>query len=289
MSRPLMTAVAAQQATLDAVRRQLDVQNRQIAHIARLAGITDDIAKIADINNPAQPIPDSPEQAPSETSEQATAPETNDDVRAPGQTGGSADHVPATATDLPIQPGGTLPAAPYNNLTDVTAPVAGTNTGEIPPEETRIESDVRVNDPMVPDVAFPWTISPNESNDNPPADGEMAQGKQANRSFASLRLARLRIEAGIARGDDLALGAAIESDKTLTSEAISREIEVLASVTKAATRRTAKTAQPGSVPRRASKTARTAPSLASPSSGLQATASTDDSMLFLSDGDLSGL
>lgn len=285
MSRPLMSVVAAHQAVLDDIRRKQLVQDRQIALIARLAGITAEVTKIADINNPAQPIPDSPEQAPSETTEQAATPETHDDVRSPGQTGGSTNGVPAATTDTVIEPGGSLAAEPYGNLVDVTSPVSGTNTGEIPPDETRIETDVRAmpdgpGGQMKPDVAFPWTMSDNQSNSNPPADGEMS-GKHANRSFASLRLARLRIEAGVARGDDITLAAAIEADAVLTDTIIDHEIGVLSALSAA---RQANTPTGNTVPRRSAQAARTAPSLAEkPSAAPHTTSSqaSDDMMLFL--------
>lgn len=321
MSRPLMSAVAGQQAVLDQARqtiavqaqqlqdqgRQLEVQGQQIAYIARLAGVTQDvegIARQADIANPAQPIPDPGEQGPSETTEQAATPETNDDPRAPGQTGGSSEHVPAQATDVAIQPGGTIPTGPYNQLEDVTAPVSGTNTGEVGGDQTRIESDVRVGDPMDPSVAFPWTISDNQSNQGVPSEGEMSQtsdnpargaaprhASQGGRFAASLRLARLRIDAGAAQGDDVSMAAAIDADSSLSNEVIDHEIRALSSVM-AGQRRQASAGTNG-VPRRAASASRTAPSLASaptlPTGGLQTTAAADDSLMFLSDGDLSGL
>jgi hypothetical protein len=287
MSRPIMTAVAAQQAVIDDQRRRLEIQERQIALIARLAGVSDEVnalARTADISNPAQPVPDPGEQGPSETTEQAAASETNDDVRSPGQTGNSAQGVPAATTDVAVQPGGTLPAEPYGNLQDVTAPVSGTNTGEVGGDQTRIESDVRVGNPMVPDVAFPWTVSPNQSNSAPPADGEMGHARSAARLLASIRLAKLRIEARLARGDELSMGAVIDADPGMSDSAISHEISVLSQVT----RRSVPVAPSGkTVPRRAAT--RTAPSLAG-SPSLSTTASADDdSSLFLSDGDFTGL
>lgn len=279
MSRPLMTVVAAQQAVLDGLRARLAVQAKQIALIARLAGVTaevDALAKTADINNPAQPVADSPEQAPSQTSEQAVTPETNDDVRSPGQTGNSTEGVPAGSTDTAIEPGGSMAAEPYGNLVDVTAPVSGTNTGEIPLEETRIQTDVRAMDPMQPDVAFPWTISPNDSNNNPPRDGEMAGGsKHSNRSFASLHLARLRIQAGVAAGDDLMLAAAIDADQNLTSPLIEHEISILSQL---GTARQAAAQPRTTMPRRAAQAARTAPSLAEPSKAPESSNSEDDAL-----------
>ncbi len=255
MSRPLMAALAAQQGVIDEQRQQLaaqaaqlKVQGDQIALIARLAGVTDEIealaktatVKEADINNPAQPIPDPAPQAPSETTEQAATPETNDDVRSPGQTGNSTAGVPAAATDTALTPGGTIPAEPYGNLQDVTAPSSGhLDVATTPRDVMRIETDVRVGNPMVPDVAFPWTISDNQSNSNPPSTGEMSQtgggpAPTPSRTHACLRLARLRIQAGAASGDDLSVAARMEADANLTDELINHEIGVLEQVTASA-------------------------------------------------------
>lgn len=243
MSRPLMAALTAQQLVIDDQRKQLAIQGQQIALIARLAGVTNEveaISKTADIANPAQPIPDGPEQAASESTEQAATPETNDDVRSPGQTGNSTAGVPAAATDTALTPGGTLPAEPYGNLQDVTSPVSGVNTGEVGGDQTRIETDVRVGDPAQWDVAFPWTMSENQSNKNPVSTGEMAgSGGGPSRTHACLRLARLQIQAGIASGDDLSVSARLESDTTLSDELINREIGTLDRVMKAASARTA--------------------------------------------------
>lgn len=268
MSRPLMAALAAQQTVIDDQRRQLAIQGQQIALIARLAGVTSEVealAKTADIANPAQPIPDPGEQGPSETTEQAATPETNDDVRSPGQTGNSTQGVPAASTDTALTPGGTLPAEPYGNLQDVTAPVSGTNTGEVGRDQTRIETDVRAGNPMVPDVAFPWTISDNQSNNNPPATGEMSQtGGSPSRTHACLRLARLKIQAGIAQGDDITLSAALEADTRLTDELINHEIGVLSGIAAARTASKAPS-EGGAAPRTVRSAARVAPSLASQS------------------------
>lgn len=280
MSRPLMAALQAQQTVIDDQRRQLAIQAQQIALIARLAGVTtevESIGKVADIANPAQPIPDPGEQAPSETTEQAATPETNDDVRSPGQTGNSTQGVPAASTDTALTPGGTLPAEPYGNLQDVTAPVSGTNTGEVGRDQTRIETDVRVDNPMVPDVAFPWTISDNQSNSNPPSTGEMAGGSPS-RTHACLRLARLSVQAGIAKGDDITLAATLEADPTLTDPIINDRIAMLATVVGNAATKTA--SADGPVPRSVRSAARVAPSLAS-----QSTA-TSGAREHVADGDL---
>ncbi|MEU6362295.1 hypothetical protein [Streptomyces albidoflavus] len=288
MSRPLMATLAAQQQVIDDQRKTIAAQQaniaamgRQIALIARLAGVTEEVealAKTADIANPAQPIPDPGEQGPSETTEQAATPETNDDVRSPGQTGNSTQGVPAATTDTALTPGGTLPAEPYGNLQDVTAPVSGTNTGEVGGEQTRIETDVRVGNPMHTEVAFPWTISQNDSNGEPPAEGEMSQtggGAAPGRTHACLRLARLQIQAGLAQGDDLTLAATIESGQ-MSDALIGHEISVLSGVVKAASK--APSASAPRVPVRSQ--ARVAPSMAS-QPGLGGGQALDDSDIFL--------
>ncbi|WP_428957932.1 hypothetical protein [Streptomyces sp. cg35] len=264
MSRPIMAAVAAQQQVIDDQRKALAVLGQQVALIARLAGVTAEVealAKTADIANPAQPIPDGPEQAPSESTEQAATPETNDDVRSPGQTGNSTQGVPAATTDTALTPGGTLPAEPYGNLQDATSPVSGVNTGEVGGDQTRIETDVRVGNPMQPEVAFPWNISDNQSNSAPPSTGEMSQGgggsASPNRTHASLRLARLRVQAGAAKGDDLTMAAAIEADARMTGAMIEHEISVLDGIVRNAS---TKAQSAGRAPVRAQ--ARVAPSLA---------------------------
>lgn len=265
MSRPLMAALQATQTVIDNQRRQIAIQGQQIALIARLAGVTEQVnaigSKTADIANPAQPIADPGEQAPSETTEQAATPETNDDVRSPGQTGNSTQGVPAASTDTALTPGGTLPAEPYGNLVDVTAPVSGTNTGEVGGDQTRIESDVRGMDPMQPDVAFPWTISDNQSNSNPPSSGEMSGSGSPSRTHACLRLARFRVQAGVAQGDDIALAATLEADTRLTDELINHEIGILSGVVRTA----AKLPSEGTALRTVRSAARVAPSLASQS------------------------
>jgi hypothetical protein len=284
-----MAALQAQQLVVDDQRKrlavqaaQIAVQGQQIALIARLAGVTDEVAalagpvtKTADIANPAQPFPDGPEQAASESTEQAATPETNDDVRSPGQTGNSTSGVPAAATDTALTPGGTLPAEPYGNLQDVTSPVSGVNTGQIPLDSTRIESDVRVGDAANWDTAFPWTISPNESNKNPVGTGEMAGSSGGpSRTHACLRLARLQIQAGIASGDDLTVSARLEADPSFTDELINREIGTLDRVMKAASARTA----PSGARVAARSAERVAPSLVAQATASAAPVGSDESL-----------
>jgi hypothetical protein len=252
MSKSVEAALAANTAAVGGLMRELRIVRAQNELLAKVAGLDEQFAEIrrqADINNPASPVPDPGEQAPSETTEQAVTPEAADDPQRPGMTPGSVGGVPAEQVDTPLRPGVTLPTAPATNLVDVTAPVAGTNTGELSPEQTRIETDVRVGDPMAnansdESKMFPWTMG----------------SKQANRTMASMRLAELRIAAQLApAGDKFALSAAIETDAHLSDEALAAEIRTLEAVSRTAAR------QPrpaGLVPRAAATEGRTAPSLA---------------------------
>lgn len=270
-NRPLMQAMASQQKTLESLRkrnasleRQLAVQGLQMAYIARLAGVSkemDAIRRQADIENPAQPVPNPGSEPAVESTEQAATPAAYDDPNAIGQTPGATQGVPAASTDVPMTPGESLPTAPFNNLTDVSAPVAGTET-QLPPNQTRIETDVRVGDPMNPETAFPLNpaFGPSQQRGTtPPASGEMSQ-TASQRAMASMRLADLRISAGVARGDRYEVSAQIESDRAISPEMIRHEINTLQSVAKAA----GKKARPGNLVPRAANTQdvrRTMPSL----------------------------
>lgn len=260
-NRPLMQAMASQQKNLRTVEarnreleRQLVIQGLQLAYVARLAGVTKEVEAIkrqADIDNPAQPVPNPPSEAPVETTEQAATPEAYDNPNAIGQTPGANQGVAAETTATPMDPGVTLPTAPFNQLLNVSAPIAGTET-HTPPDTTRIETDVRVGDPMNPETAYPLNpaFGPSaQQGTTPPRDGEMAQTAHRNRTLASMRLARHRITAGLAKGDEFAVAASIESDSTLSEAMIRHEISTLSQVTKAAARQ----ARPqGLVPRAAS-------------------------------------
>jgi hypothetical protein len=269
-----MQAMASQQKNLRAVEarnaeleRQLAVQGLQLAYVARLAGVSkevDAIRRQADIDNPAQPVPNPPSEAPVETTEQAATPEAYDNPNQIGQTPGANQGVAAETTATPMDPGVTLPTAPYNQLLNVSAPVAGTET-HTPPDTTRIETDVRVGDPMNPETAY--SLNPafgpsQQQGTTPPRSGEMSQtAASRSRTMASLRLAKHRITAGLARGDEFEVAASIESNPNMTEPMIRHEIATLSQVTKAAAR--AQRPQ-GLVPRAASSAQgvqRTMPSL----------------------------
>lgn len=271
MTRPILQAVAEQQKrqisqdkTIAALQRTIEKQDLALTFIAGLAGVSDKVAAIykqADEANPAQPVPDPGAQGPSESTEQARTPEAQDDPRNQGVTPGSNQGIAADTTDVALAPGESLPTPPYGDLEDVTAPVGGTET-HVPNDLTRIEDDVRVGDPTNPEKAFPWTLG----DENPQAQDAVADGASAEqraasaqgRTMASIHLARLRLAAGIAQGDDLQIAAAINDDSETSDRDIASEIKVLTSVTKAATRQ----ARPANLVPKSASAQRTVPSLA---------------------------
>lgn len=248
MSRPLMEAAKQQQRQIDALTREVITLKSQNAYLARLAGVTpqfEAIRKRADELNPAQPVPDPASEGPSETTQEAATPEASDNVFNLGETPGSVENLPADTTTTPLEPGVALPTEPFNELVDVQAPVAGTET-QRPLDETKTLTDVRVGDPDNPEPAFPL---------NPAFQGQQTT---SSRAMAALRLARLRIAAKIEAGDDLQVAAAIESGD-LTPDQINHEIATLSSVVKAA--RTQQGRPAGLVPRAAAQQ-RSTPSMA---------------------------
>jgi hypothetical protein len=65
-----------------------------------------------------------------------------------------------------------------------------------------------------------------------PASGAQPQAQGNKRAFATLHLAKLQIQAGIANGDDLAIAASLDASSMSDSE-IQGQIETLAKVVEA--------------------------------------------------------
>jgi hypothetical protein len=233
--------------------------DRELAEVGRRV-----MHRQADILNPASPVPDPPEAPPTQTTEQALQPETMDNAGRPGTTPGANSRVPAQQTTTAITPGVEMQTPPATNLIDVTAPVQGTNPsqdGGVPLEQRRIETDVRIDpDPLKahgPGIggqgdngsAFPWILDARDPGQQGAGGNVQAaragQGQRAaalyggapldapgeadasRRTFASIRLAKLRVLAGLAQGDELAVAERIERDAALPTPVIEHEIGVL--------------------------------------------------------------
>ena len=286
--RPALAALAEQQQVIDNLRRQSNAlrqaatkQEGQIASLARglqtlasLAGVDHHVAaamlgrKVADVQNPAQPVPEPPAQPSPQGTVDAKTPEAFADVTAPGLAPGTTNNVAADATTTAYTPGMDIGAPAFKNLIDVTAPVEGTQNPR-PLEETKTLTDVRVGDPMNPQVAFPLR-----------GDFANAQRTSSLRTFACLRLARLQIAAGMVEGQtDIEIAATLEKDAQLSLESIEAEIGTLERVRTAA-RRQGATGARRLVPRTAAQ--RSVPSLqAMASRPVTASLDEDDSDLFL--------
>jgi hypothetical protein len=188
--------------------------------------------------NPAQPIMEPNPEAPIVTEQQAMQPSARDDVTQLGAT--PMTDVSADATVAVDQPYGEYANQPVGlNRVDVTAPVDGTQY-QRPPSETIIPVDVRIGNPDNPQPAFPWTMGPVGANGpqlsgpsvGNPASGAQPQAQGNKRAFATLHLAKLQIQAGIANGDDLAIAASLDASSMSDSE-IQGQIETLAKVVEA--------------------------------------------------------
>lgn len=297
MARPAIEALAEQQREIAALReenqrlaarlsgivRVAEVQQEQInrfgmglRHLSQLAGVEGKVVtamtKQADVQNPAQPVPEPPAVPPTQTTQEAEAPEAQANVQTPGLVPGSTQDVAADATTTAYTPGMDIPGPAFKNLVDVTAPTDGTQNPR-PLSEVKTETDVRVGDPMVATTAFP--LQGPFANAQRTSSKKQSSDDSSKRTMAAIRLARLRIEAGIAEpGGDLELAATIEKDASISTEAIEGEIATLTKVRTASKGRgnDGSGRNPRLVPRMANRQA--APSMAS--GGIQATAAGDN-------------
>lgn len=261
-SKTAAALARAQAQRIAVLTAENEVLTEQLRFLASAAGVDGYMARIrqqvmtrhADVLNPASPVPDPPEAPATESTEQALQPLTNDDPSRPGTTPGANAGVPARQTTTAITPGVEDQTPPATNLIDVTAPVTGTNPsqdGGVPLEQRRIETDVRIDpDPLKahgPGIggqgdngsAFPWMLDAQQpkagqgqraaalnggSALDPPVTGEAAA---AQRTFASIRLAKLRIATGSAQGDELSVAERIERDASMPTALIEHEIGIL--------------------------------------------------------------
>lgn len=261
-------------------RDQITQLSRGIEFLASGLGVTSMLRtamlRTADEQNPTQPIPEPPAQPAPFTTVDTKTPEAMADVNTPGLVPGSTNDVAADATTTNYTPGLDIPGPPLKNLVDVTAPVDGTQ-GPRPLSEVRTETDVRAGNPMAPQTAFPLRGDFANAQRLGSAANPIREGA-GNRTMASLRLARLRVLAGTAEGDDFAIATTIERDASLSDDAIEREISTLEGVRTASARRS--TPPTNLVPRVAAGVQRTVPSMARAAATTSETPDTDASDLF---------
>jgi hypothetical protein len=239
--RPALAALIRQQQVVDNQARHIAALEAAVQTIAGAAGmerhpVMAQLRRLAmqsqaDAENPAQPIADPAPEAATTTREQEQEATAEDE---PTSSGASplTDTEPDTTT-TPTEIGGVTSgrislaeiedkdvAEKNVDHQDPTKPVAGTE--ELPPREDVVtRADVQYAKPT------------NEIDQ--PLSGDFAKKPtkptmaSESRGFAALRLARLRMEAGIAEGDDIAIAGEI-SGSDLNDAAIASEIATLSKV-----------------------------------------------------------
>lgn len=209
----LVAALRGQQQWLASLQTQQDRIEAGLARMAVLAGVEKEpvfaaLRSVADLDNAAD--------------REAESPIAKDDPTTPGAAPAKANEgvTPAAVTDL-SNSNVALPTEPFTDLVDVTAPTPGTDK---PPslEDAKIETEVRVGEPDNSTVAFPiggegsgWTA---------------AKGDPQERFMASLRLARLRVQAGLTTESDLVLAQQINDDEATDLATIATEAATLEKV-----------------------------------------------------------
>ena len=269
MARPLVQAVAEQQKIIRSQAAELRQLRQAVRRIETLAGIR----RNADAANPAQPIPQPGGGAayPGSSLEEARTPGARGNVM---DIGGVADskNVGAYTTDSVDNIGMSSPSG-YDITQDVTTPVAGTESMR-PIDEVRTRPVIEFGNPLKPDFAFPL-------------EGDFAQRATVDSSariYASLRLARLRIEAGTAEyssNDEIAEGEGINKDDSKSDSDIQNEIETTSKVLRSQGSKQSRTAARNLVPQ--SRGGRQTPSVAKVA-GISVTAANsgdDDAFLFI--------
>jgi hypothetical protein len=245
------------------LQSQINRLSRGLQAFSQMAGVEAKVASSmglklvqADALNPAQPVPEPPTAPPTETTQETKTPEAFADVQAPGLVPGSTQDVAADKTTTNYVPGMEIDSPALKNLVDVTAPIEGTQ-GQRPLNETKTETDVRVGDPMNPATAFPMRgdFAQQQRTSSMQKSAQQIAEEASLRTFASLRLARLRMRTGVEpSGGD----TRIEKDASLSINDIEREIGTLDVIAKRAA--ASEDRNPSLVPKSAAR--RTAPSLA---------------------------
>lgn len=181
----------------------------KFAGIVRAAGL-----KVADADNNDG---DSVGGTPATTTEEARKPDSTDDVENVGATSGDANDgvTPEGVTDVNNSDVVANPPV-LDNLQDATQPVSGTDSVD-PKASDQGANKVNVGTPS------------NDTFDGPAFQSQSSRGSEQERFVASMRLARLRISAGLEQGEDLALGQKIAAGKETLGE-INAQVSALSAV-----------------------------------------------------------
>ena len=272
----VIAAILEQQGLIEDQQRQIISQRQEIAtlrqgmaHMAIAAGVGKHAA-FAPIVRAAglQHLADSaqnPEGAPAKTTEEAAKPQATDDVNnvgaAPGEV--NKDVTPEAVTDVNNSNVAANPPV-LDHLEDVTKPTSGTDAPTPDAGDAESASRVTVGNPS------------NEAFDKPGDSGwksTSSQQAEQDRFVTALRLARLRIHAGVANGEDLSLAQALASSPVSTKEMQAEASGLAAVASRGPQQREAR--HRGLVPRSAPG-AGAAPSMQSQASGPAVSASDDE-------------
>lgn len=215
----IIAAIREQQGVIEQQQQMMALQHREIvglreavATLAVAAGVGNH-PKFARLVRQAGVRLAADNEAPATSTQQAAQPEATDDVESVGAVPGSAnDNVtPEAVTDVNNSDVTVNPPV-LDNLQDVTAPVAGTDAVVPDAGDAGSASQVTVGTPS------------NEAFDKPEDSGwkTSARGSETERFVASMRLARLRVAAGIEQGEDLALAEKIASGEDTLGEIVAQ-------------------------------------------------------------------
>ncbi len=248
MAQPTVKVLASQQAEIRRLKAENAQLRRSVNYIAQQVGIA---PRRADVNDPGEPVPQPAGGAPAYTTEEAMTPAARVNVWDIGAT--PVNEVGADGEWAVDSIGGVQADTPYQVNQEVTTPVAGT-TERRPVDEVRTLPEIQFGNPLVPNTAFPL-------------QGEFAARPTLSakgRAFAAIRLARLRRAAGIETSgrDELVVANAIDTDRSLSNEAIKLEIDTLSRVVSAKQAPAPRQASRRLVPQSADGVGRTIPSVA---------------------------
>ena len=135
-------------------------------------------------------------------------------------------------TTTPDKIGGEIPVAPAT-VTDVTSPVSGAE-GPMPRSMVVTVPDIIFGNPLAPEVMFP--VVGNDPAPVPASENVDSGEPKEAALLAGLRLAGVRLQAGIEQGDDITVAQRIAT--TMDPQSIAHEIRTLSAVANAS-RRTA--------------------------------------------------
>ena len=248
--RPSQAIIASQEQRI----ARLSAEN---AVLRRRAGLV----RTADEENPAQPVPEPAPGAATQSTSDTRAADTTTEVTTPGAA--LTDVAPMTTTDV-TTPGAAATEVGADATTEVTTPVAGAT------EMPSYEQSVTLVQPDASGASNGTDKTNAFAEDN--SWVQSAEAKIKARTYACLRLAQLRIQAGLASGDQLVESQRIEASRP-SDDAIRTEIATLTAVAQ----------RQASVAPRRREAARSMPSLASTGSPMGRTAShqsDDDSILW---------